>query len=173
MIWLLRIFICLAIIPVQTIVLERFQIFGVKPDLALVIVFVQGWFWGTPSGLQWGVALGGLLDLFSVGTLGPGFLLKALAGAIAGLFGKSFLHLSTQVYVAISLIMSLLHDIAGTLILHGFGSEGFHAIQTGDIIIRALYNGALSIAAVFLINNRANRQEIQSYGGTIFSPGKK
>jgi len=165
--------VCLAIIPLQTILLEKFQVFGVKPDLALVIVFVQGWFWGTPIGLYWGMALGGLLDLFSIGTLGLGLVLKTLVGAIAGLFGKSFLHLSTQVYLGIFLLMSLVHDIMGSLILHGFDAEGFQAIQTGDIIIRALYNGILSIAAVLLISNRTNRQEIQSYGGTIFSPGKK
>lgn len=170
MIWFFRILICLAILPVQTILLEKCRVFGVKPDLSLVIVFVQGWFWGTPSGLYWGLALGGLLDLFSMGKLGLGLILKVLVGVIAGFFGKSFLHLSTQVYLALFLIISLIHDLAGNLILHGFGTE---ALQTGEIVIRALYNGILSIAAVFLVSNRINRQESQNYGGAIFSPGKK
>ncbi len=173
MIWLFRLLTCLAIIPVQTIFLENFQILGVKPDLALVLVFVQGWFWGAPNGVYWGVALGGLLDLFSVGSIGLGLMLKALVGAIAGLFGKSFLHLSTRVYVAIFLVVSLFHDVAGTLLVHGFSAEGFQAISAQEIIIRALYNTVLSMAAVFLIRNRINHQEMQSYGGAVFSPGKK
>ena len=173
LIWFLRILTCLAIIPVQTIFLEPFQIFGVKPDLALILVFVQGWFWGAPNGLYWGLSLGVLLDLFSVGTVGLDLILKALVGATAGFFGKSLFHLSIQVYVAIFLIISLLHDVTGTLILRGLGTEGFQAIQTEDIIIRALYNAVLGIVSVFLIRNRINRQEIQSYGGAIFSPGKR
>lgn len=164
---------CLAIIPVQSIFLENFQVFGIKPDLALVFVFVQGWFWGIPNGLYWGMALGGLLDLFSVGTIGLGITLKVLVGATAGFFGKSFLHLSTRVYVAIFLMISLLHDVSGSFMLHGFSSEGFQSIQIWEIIIRALYNTVLSMLVVFFVRTRINRQETQSYGGAIFSPGKK
>jgi rod shape-determining protein MreD len=173
LIWFYRILICIAIIPAQTIFMEKFRVLGVKPDIALVVVFVQGWFRGVPNGLYWGSVLGGLLDLFSVGTLGIGLLMKSIVGAIAGFFGKSFLHLSIRIYIAIFLIISLLHDVVGRTILHGLGADGIQSIPIEEITMRALYNAVLGLVAVSLIKSRINRQELEDYGGTIFSPGKK
>ncbi|MDC4224944.1 MAG: hypothetical protein MPW15_12125 [Candidatus Manganitrophus sp.] len=66
----------LLLIPVQTLLLEKIQIAGVKPDLALILVYCFSWAKGEIHGLLWGVALGGLIDLFSIGLLGVNFILE-------------------------------------------------------------------------------------------------
>lgn len=172
MFWFLKIFIFLSIIPLQTILLEKVQIGGTKPDLALVWIFVQGWFWGIRNGLYWGMALGGLLDLFSIGTLGLGLVIKGIVGCVAGILGKSFLHLSLQLYCLIFFFISFLHDISGTLFLHGFETESLPALGIDRLLIRALYNTVLGIGLVLLIRSRRSNNGELAYGGSFLPAGR-
>lgn len=170
--WFYRLFIFLSIIPIQTLLLEKVRIAGVKPDLPLVFVFVQGWIWGEKSGLYWGLALGGLVDLFSIGVFGIAFALKGAVGFISGILGKSFLHLSLQAYVVIFLLVSILHDFTGDFFLHGIELEELWAVRTGDILIRAIYNTLLSAGCIVFIWGKREKRIIK-YGGTLLSPRRK
>lgn len=171
--WFFKIFIALSIIPLQTVFLEKIQIWGVKPDIALVFVFVQGWIWGTRNGLFWGLALGGMIDLFSIGVIGVTFVIKGVIGVIGGVLGKSFLHLSLQAYVTLFLIVSLLHDVAGTLFLHGLGPEELTSLLTGRVLVRAIYNTVLAIGVILIVWEKFNQKGTFEYGGAIFSPGRR
>ncbi|MFQ5597214.1 MAG: hypothetical protein ACE5GK_04110 [Nitrospiria bacterium] len=159
----------LSVIPIQTRVLDAVQIWGVKPDLAYVIAFVRGWYWGALSGLYWGLALGGLIDFFSMGVLGVGFIHKGIVGFIAGLLGRSFLHLSYLVHLFIFLLISVLHDLSGTLFVHGFGQDGFEAVRMEAIVIRACYNALLGMVCLRMFRNKINKKGAVAYGRTIFS----
>lgn len=169
MLWFLRIFIFLSIIPLQTILLEKVQIVGIKPDLALVWIFAQGWFWGIKNGLYWGLALGGLLDIFSIGVLGLGLVLKGAVGCVAGALGRSFLHLSLQLHSLIFFFISFLHDISGTLFLHGIEIETLQTLRIGELLIRALYNTVFGIGLLLLIRSRINNNGEHVYGGSFLS----
>lgn len=171
--WSSRILIFLMLIPVQSVLLEKVEIAGVKPDIALVFVFVVGWTQGRKVGGLWGIALGGLIDLFSSGVLGLALLLKGVVGLIAGGLGKSFLHLSLQSYVIFFVGLSLLHDLVGIFFLHGFVLEDLGAVLTGEILLRAIYNTLLAIIAILIVWEKSNQKESFAYGGTIFSPGRK
>ena len=168
-----RVLIFLLLIPVQTIVLEKVKIAGVKPDIALVFVFVQGWIFGRRQGGLWGAALGGLIDLFSTGILGITLILKGLVGLIAGELGKSFLHLSLQGYVLFFIGISLLHDVAGLVFLHGFDFEELRFVLTGEILMRAVYNTVLAVIAIVIVWEKFNQKGNFEYGGAILSPGRK
>ena len=156
----------------QTVFLEKIQIRGVKPDIALVFVFIQGWVDGKKSGFFWGLALGGLIDLFSTGILGPALILKSLVGFIAGVLGKSFLHLSLHGYVFFFLMVSLLHDVSGLFFLHEM-SEELSSVLMEEAVIRLIYNLLFSVGAALIIWEKFNRKGTFEYGGTIFSPGRK
>ncbi|MFQ5587240.1 MAG: hypothetical protein ACE5F7_00230 [Nitrospiria bacterium] len=171
--WLFKILIALSIIPIQTVFLEKIQIGGVKPDAALVFVFVQGWVWGAKKGFLWGLALGGMIDLFSTGMIGVTFVMKGLIGVLGGMLGKSFLHLSLQAYVLLFLMVSLLHDIAGVVFLHGLGLEELTSLLTGKILIRAIYNTVFAIVAILIVWEKFSRKGTFEYGGAIFSPGRR
>jgi len=159
------------LIPVQTVLLEKVKIAGVKPDIALVFVFVQGWIGGRKRGVLWGVALGGLIDLFSTGVLGLTLVLKGLTGLLAGALGKSFLHLSLQGYVLFFVGISLLHDVTGMLYLHG--DLELTSLLMGEALIRAIYNTFLAVGAILVIWEKFDPKGRFDYGGAILSPGRK
>lgn len=169
--WLYRIFVFLLFIPIQTLVLETFKIGGVKPDLALVFVFVEGWVFREFHGLFWGLALGGLLDYFSVGTLGVNFFLKGVVGFVAGFLGRSFLDLAFWAGCLMVLGTSILHDIAGTFFLHELGEQGFVLSLQGEILARAVYNGVVAVGIFYIFLNRAKGSFEDA--GALFSPGGK
>lgn len=170
--WFYRILVFLIFMPVQTLIMENMRIGGIKPDLALVLVFVQGWAFGEVNGLFWGVALGSLVDLFSTGILGVNFVLKVSVGFVSGILGKSLLNLAVWVNSFFIFIISVLHDIVGELILHGVnGAELNDAI--GNIMVRALYNSALAMIFFFVFLKKTNAKGSFEYAGALLSPGRK
>lgn len=171
--WSCRILIFLILIPVQTVFLEKVKIAGVKPDIALVFVFVQGWIFGRKQGGIWGLALGGLIDLFSTGVLGLALFLKGFVGVIAGGLGKSFLQFSLHSYVLFFVVISLLHDVVGILFLHGLSVEILKSGLMGEIFMRAIYNTLLAIVAILIIWEKFDQEGKFEYGGAILFPGRK
>ena len=172
MTWLYRILLFLAILPIQTILLETVRVAGVKPDLPLIFVFLQGWLYGRRAGLCWGLALGGLIDLFSTGLLGASLVLKGVVGFFSGVMGRGFLHLSVPMYAAIFLLVSAAQDVAGNLFVHGIGLEGISALRAGEIAARAVYNALVMVAAVLIMEGRTEQKGVMPYGG-VLSPRRK
>lgn len=170
--WFYRLLIFLCFIPVQTLLLENLRIGGVKPDLGLILVFVQGWAFGEVNGLLWGLALGGLLDVFSLGVLGVNFALKAGVGYISGVLGKSLLNLAFWVNSAFIFILSVLHDVAGSLFLNGMGG-GVTPLIGNETVARACYNSFFAMFFFFVFLKKANRKGSLEYAGALFPPGRK
>lgn len=164
--WLTRIVIFLFFIPVQTLLLEPLKVEGVKPDLALLLAFMHGWAFGEMNGLFWGLALGGLLDLFSIGFLGVNFVLKGIIGLFAGMFGKTLINLPIWGNGLIIFILSHLHDLIGTLLLRGAGEDRFTMVIMSRIFVRALYNGLLATAMFYtFLNTHRERNPRPSKAG--------
>lgn len=170
--WFYRILVFLFFMPVQTLFLENLRVAGIKPDLALIFVFVQGWAFGEVNGLFWGLALGGLVDLFSAGTLGVNLILKATVGFASGILGKSLLNLAVWVNCFLVFIISILHDLLGTFFLHGGAGAELNEIW-GGIVLRALYNSLFAMIFFFVFLKKTNTKGSFEYAGTLFSPGRK
>jgi rod shape-determining protein MreD len=170
--WFYRILVFLIFMPVQTLILENMRIGEIKPDLALVLVFVQGWAFGEVNGLFGGGALGSLVDLFSTGVLGVNFILKVFVGFVSGILGKSLLNLAVWVNSFFIFIISMLHDILGEFILHGVNGVELHEVL-GSIVLRALYNSVLAMIFFFVFLKKTNTKGSFEYAGTILSPGRK
>lgn len=169
--WFTRITVFLFFIPVQTLLLEPLKIGGVKPDLALLLAFAHGWAFGEMNGLFWGLALGGLLDLFSVGFLGVNFVMKGMIGLFAGVFGKTLINLPIWGNGLIIFALSHLHDLIGTFLLSGDGGSGFTLEIMARIFIRALYNGLLATALFYIFLRLKTRGGMSKYAGASSSPG--
>ncbi len=100
----------------QVTIFSRFKIFGVKPDLILVIVLAIGFFQGSYRGISYGF-LGGLLeDIFSSVNLGTNALSKVLCGFLVSLIGRK-VYESLGAQAAIIVIFSLLDRIFTWVIL--------------------------------------------------------
>lgn len=169
--WFLRIALFLFLIPIQTLLLEKIQVGGVKPDLALVLVYCFSWANGEVHGLLWGVALGGLIDLFSIGLLGVNFILKTTIGFTIGMLGRSFLNLSLLWNACIFFFISLLHDFIGTLLVEGMREGGLFLLVQHEMIGRALYNSLFAIGLLFLFSKRRSEKGSFDHAGVIFSAG--
>lgn len=169
--WFLRIALFLFLIPVQTLLLEKIRIGGIKPDLALVLVYCLSWADGEVHGLLWGLALGGVIDLFSIGLLGVNFILKTTVGFTIGMLGRSFLNLSLLWNALIFFFISLLHDFIGTLLVEGMREGGLFFKVQHDLFGRALYNSLFAIGLLFLFSKRRGEKGSFDHAGIVFSAG--
>jgi rod shape-determining protein MreD len=169
--WRYRILIVLALLPAQTLFLEYFRFKGVKPDLALILIYLFGLVYGKGTGLLWGLTFGTILDLFSVGVLGANFVLKTSIGYVAGTLGRSLAHLTFLANAAILLGISILHDIIGTILLDGVGSEGISGLLslTRSVILpRAIYNSLLAALFFLIFVEKINIKGSLEHAGVLF-----
>ena len=169
--WRYRFLIVLTLLPAQTLFLEYFRIKGVKPDLALVLVYLFGLVHGRGAGLLWGLAMGTILDLFSVGVLGLNLGFKTSVGYLAGTLGRSLAHLTFLANAAILFGISLLQDIVGTILLHGMGPDRMNDLflLTRSVFIpRAFYNSLLAAGLFLIFVEKINIKGSLEHAGVLF-----
>jgi len=163
--WRSRLLILLFFLPAQTLLFEAWRIRGVKPDLALVLVVVFGLTEGPIAGLLWGLALGGMVDLASIGALDANVIFKAVTGLICGITGQVLIDMAFWVKPIFFMLISLLHDHIGNLVLFDVPLAGL-ALQDPETG-RAFY-GALM---VLLLSVKITKGSID-HAGPLFIPGQ-
>jgi len=163
--WRSRLPLLLLFLPAQTLLFEAWRIGGIKPDLALVLVVAFGLTDGAVAGLLWGLALGGLVDLASIGALDVNVLFKAVAGLVCGIAGQIFIDMAFWVKPIFFILISLLHDHTGNLLLYDtpLARLTLQDPETG----RAFY-GAL---VVLLLSMKITKGTID-HAGPLFTPGQ-
>jgi len=81
----IRVYMLLALaVLLHMTVLDRFRIFGARPDLVLICVTFFGFFLGPAAGAESGLFAGALEDLFSLDFLGINAFTFAVTGLAAG-----------------------------------------------------------------------------------------
>lgn len=174
--WRYRLLILLFFMPAQTLFLETARFGGIKPDLALILVYLFGLIYGKGEGLFWGFTLGTFLDLFSVGILGVNFGLKAALGYFAGMLGRSLLNLTFWANIAIIFGVSAFHDLMGTLFLHGIGLDGMNgliSLMRIEIIPRAIYNSLVAGGLFLIISGKIKIKGSLEHAGVLSSSRRK
>ncbi len=141
-------FIFLFFVPIQTLLLEKIKIGGIKPDLGLILSYLIGLGWGWGRGLFCGLLLGGLQDYFAVGHLGLHCTFKGFIGFWIGFLESFFLYFSLQAHAFAIFFLSLFHDLIGEIILHGI-DPGL-TIASVTMVWRGLYNCFLTMAILFI-----------------------
>lgn len=136
---------------VQSTFAEKLSIFGIKPDLILIVLAYIGIFRGQIEGTLLGFAAGFLQDVYSPGHFGVNALAKSLIG-----FGVGYGHgrVVTENFAAQALIIfsaTLVHDTIYFLFYSG-GDLGYSLV----LIFRyglptAIYTALLGIALIRLI----------------------
>ncbi|MGQ0666922.1 MAG: hypothetical protein ACT4O4_07800 [Nitrospiraceae bacterium] len=102
----------LGLVPIQSVVLPHMSLWGVKPDLGLIVVCLVGLVAGEFEGLLVGLAVGWLMSLFSAESLSFSMITKGGIGYAAGLAGRQVVYL-TPVVLVIGLLM--ISTLAGLL----------------------------------------------------------
>jgi rod shape-determining protein MreD len=136
--------ILLLIIPVQASLLAPLSLGGIKPDLALVLLYIIGLLTGPAEAALVGMAIGLVQDIGSASFIGFSGLTRGLIGFSAGLLGRRVLDLTSRSNSLFLTGFSLLEGIFIAFFLQMFyGYVPFVSLMAGRILPQALYTGVL------------------------------
>jgi|SRR5690554_549872 len=128
-------------ITLQSTIFARLNLFGITPDLILVITVCYGLLYGPYQGLIMGLAGGLLLDLAGGGILGINTLTKALLGYGAGFMEKTVFKDNILIPLAFLVIATVTGEVISFFFLSVFGWQGrfFNYLYT-TVLPLSLYN---------------------------------
>jgi len=142
-----------ACILLQSTLLGKIAIRGVKPDLAMIVLVFVSLRRGSMVGQVSGFASGFLEDLMNVSPLGFHSLLKTVIGYLYGVFsGNVFVDpflMPMVLAVAATILKGVLAGIVSAVF--GISSSGFITF-TGRLWIEVAYNGVLAPFLFALLN---------------------
>ncbi len=139
-------FIIILGVILQTTVIKYIAIFGVKPDLLLIIVVYLGFKRGSLTGEISGFFGGLLEDAFTGNLIGINALAKTIIGYIAGLAkGKlAFENIITQVAITfLATLIGVIVSFFATVIFASYIPSFVGTIKYA--VIASFYNGILAI----------------------------
>jgi rod shape-determining protein MreD len=147
--------IALFIIPFQASLLEPLSVGGIKPDLALVILFIVGLLTGPAEAALFGICLGLIQDIGSAGLLGLSGFTRGLAGLSAGLLGARVLDIGSPAIVVFLSLISLGEGVLISLFLQATtGDVPFFALLAGRHIPQALSTSLLGFVLLRAVNKK-------------------
>ena len=106
--WFIAFIVCLIL---QTTLIPSIALFGVQPDLLIIVLAFMCLKHGVMPGIYIGFFLGLGLDLYSPVLLGQNALAKTVIGFFLGLFNEKVMRTDPIVKIIILLISFFIHDI--------------------------------------------------------------
>jgi len=147
--------ILLLIIPVQAGLLDPLSLGGIKPDLALTLIYIIGLLTGPTEAALAGMAIGLMQDIGSASFIGVAALTRGLIGFSAGQLGGRVLDLTSPSNSVFLAIFSLIEGMCLALFLQLFyGSVPFFTLALERLVPQALYTGVLGAVLLKLIGNK-------------------
>jgi rod shape-determining protein MreD len=145
----------LLLIPFQASLLDPLSLGGIKPDLALALLYIVGLLTGPAEATIAGIGVGLLQDIGSASLIGLTGLTRGLVGLSAGLLGKQVLDIRSPTNSIFLALFSLLEGICITLFMQVYyGSVPFFSILTGRLLPQAIYTGILGVVLLQLMNRK-------------------
>lgn len=136
--------ILLLIIPVQASLLDVVSIAGIKPDLALVLIYIIGLVAGPGEAVVAGIAVGLAQDIGSAGVVGLNGFTRGLVGLGAGFLGRRVLDIASPMNAIFLAAFSLMEGLLVALFIQTFyGAVPFFSLLGMRLIPQALYTGLL------------------------------
>ncbi len=150
--------ILLLIIPFQSTLLNPFSVFGIKPDLALAILFIIGLITSPVEAALAGIGIGLVQDIGSASLFGFSGFTRGLIGLGAGLLGSRVLDISNPVIVLFLAVFSLIEGILISIFLQAtYGAVPFVTMLAGRLVPQAIYTSILC----FLLLHFALRRDFR------------
>jgi rod shape-determining protein MreD len=147
--------ILLLIIPVQAGLFEPLSLGGIKPDLALALLYIIGLLTGPREAALAGMAIGLVQDIGAASFIGFSGFTRGLIGLSAGLLGRRVLDLTSPSNSIFLAAFSLLEGTCMALVLQLFyGSVPFFSLLAGRILPQALYTGVLGAVLLKLLGGK-------------------
>jgi rod shape-determining protein MreD len=121
-------------------------VFGVVPNLLLLVVVTLAIFEGPIAGSVSGFVAGLLMDLLGTAVVGPWALVLAVVGYTAGMLGANMFAEGWLLPVTVVFVASLLAEASYGVLLSVLGAGGPFLVTFGRIVIpAAVYNTALAV----------------------------
>ncbi|MGA2764323.1 MAG: rod shape-determining protein MreD [Spirochaetia bacterium] len=160
---LLAMMVCILL---QSTLLNRIAIRGVRPDLALIVLIFASMRRGSMVGQVSGFAAGIFEDLMNVSPLGFHSLLRTLIGYLYGIFAGNVFVDPFLMPMILTVIATILKGVLSGIIsaLFGIASSGFITF-TGRLWIEVAYNGVLApflfaLLGLFRIFKQADKEMV-------------
>lgn len=106
--WFIIIITCLVL---QTSFLPSIAVFGIQPDLLLLVLFFLSVKQGVLCGIFVGFFLGLGMDLYTPAILGQNALAKAIIGSFFGLFNERLMRIDPLMKIVILFLGFIIHDM--------------------------------------------------------------
>ncbi|MDA8424286.1 MAG: hypothetical protein M0Z89_13260 [Nitrospiraceae bacterium] len=145
----------LLILPVQAGLLNPLSIGGIKPDIALAVVFIIGLITGPVEGAFAGMSIGLLQDIGSASLLGLTGLSRGMVGLLSGLLGRRVLDIDNPMIVLFLVALSMAEGLFIALFLQTtYGAVPFLSLVAGRIVPQALYTGLCGLLLLHLTKKK-------------------
>jgi cell shape-determining protein MreD len=145
----------LLIIPFQAGLINPLSIAGIKPDLALALLYIIGLLIGPLEAVLVGISMGLLVDSGSASLIGLMGFTRGFVGLFASLLGRKVLNISSPSNGIFLASFSLVEGISIALFLQFlYGDLSFFSLVAGRVIPQAIYTGVLGVVLLRFIANR-------------------
>jgi hypothetical protein len=144
------------LVPVQSILLPHVSVWGVKPDIGLIVACLVGLFGGELEGLLIGLTLGWIMSLFSAGDLNYSMATKGGAGYVAGLAGRQVAHITPVVLVIGLLVTSCLAGLLTSFPLKPNEEQDLWWAIRAVVLPQACFDAVVGGALYWLVWSRLN-----------------
>lgn len=132
----------------QVMLAPHLAVFGVVPDLLLLVVITLAFVEGPSAGAAGGFAAGFLGDLLGTGPIGAWALVLAVAGYAAGLLAENLFAEGWLAPATVAIITGLVTDASYlvVVVILGAGPDFWQALVS-VVLPRAVYNSVLVLLA--------------------------
>jgi len=145
----------LLLIPLQASFLNPLSLGGVKPDIALALLYIIGLLTGPIEASLAGMGIGLLQDIGSAGLIGSTGITRGLIGLFAGLLGRGAIDINSPSNSIFLAACSLLEGICSALFMQVvYGSVPFGSLLIGRILPQAIYTGLLGAVLLHFLSNK-------------------
>ncbi len=136
----------LGALVLQVMIAPHIALFGVTPNLLLLVVITLAFVEGSSDGAAAGFAAGLLMDLLSTGPIGAWALVMSVTGYLSGSLKQNLFAEGWLAPVTVGAVAALVADFAYLVVVTVIGVGPAFWASLGRLVLpRAVYNAALVI----------------------------
>jgi len=135
----------------QSTVVTHIVVWGIFPDLPLLIVVSWALLRGARQGVVWGFIAGVALDVFSGAPFGAGTLSLIAAGFLAGMAEPAVFRSHLALPLAAAFVTTLVYDLLFIGVVHLSGGKVVWGDTILHLILPAAVLNAIVIPVVFVV----------------------
>ncbi len=145
----------LLIIPVQASLFSAFSLAGIKPDLALALIYIIGLLTGPTEATIAGTSIGLIQVISSASLIGLNGFTRGLFGLCAGLLGRRVLDIASPSNIVFLTVFCLMEGIVTSVFIQMYyGTVPLFSMFFTHTLPQALYTGLLGTAMIRFIGSK-------------------